>query len=252
MRNDFFWDEANKKLEGLRKKFNIPADEVYSYDWFVKKCKEIKIDLAYAINSVGSLGSGNHFIEFGISKNTGETWLTIHSGSRNFGKKVCDYWQSVARKISQLVRTNTLKERIEEIKRTTENRGDIGKKIYEARKEFEYVNGENTKDLKWLEGISAVTYLFDMMFTQAYAETNRNCMAKKIIELFNFEPIDSIETIHNYVDFKDFIIRKGAIRSYKGERMIIPFNMRDGILICEGKSNPDCAVSNRTGTSRCA
>jgi RNA-splicing ligase RtcB len=61
---------------------------------------------------------------------------------------------------------------------------------------------------------------------------------------------ETIESVHNYIDFRDFTIRKGAIRSYVGERMIIPFNMRDGILLCEGRSNPEWNFSAPHGAGR--
>ena len=89
-----------------------------------------------------------------------------------------------------------------------------------------------------------------MLFAQVYSEVNRQAMVNKIVEIGGFEIHDRIETVHNFVDFRDFIIRKGAIRSYVGERMIIPFNMRDGILVCEGKSNPEWNFSAPHGAGR--
>ena len=63
--------------------------------------------------------------------------------------------------------------------------------------------------------------------------------------------IGRIETTHNYVDFRDMMLRKGAIRAYEGELMVIPFNMRDGIIVCEGKSNPEWNFSAPHGSGRC-
>jgi len=106
------------------------------------------------------------------------------------------------------------------------------------------------KGCEWLEGSDATGYLFDMIFSQMYAQVNREYMVRIIEKIIGIERIDEIETVHNFIDFNDFIIRKGAIRSYKGERMIIPFNMRDGILICEGKSNNEWNCSAPHGSGR--
>ena len=95
-----------------------------------------------------------------------------------------------------------------------------------------------------------------MNFAGWYARKNRSYIMYSILDLIFKEiknmpfPSREIETIHNYIDPKDNIIRKGAIRSYIGEKMIIPFNMRDGILICEGKSNPEWNFSAPHGAGR--
>ena len=90
----------------------------------------------------------------------------------------------------------------------------------------------------------------DMVFAQMYAEVNRKTIGVVLCDILGVSPEDSLETEHNFIDFRDFIIRKGAIRSYAGERMIVPFNMRDGILICEGKSNPMWNFSAPHGAGR--
>ena len=116
--------------------------------------------------------------------------------------------------------------------------------------------------MDFLEGNDKNLYIEDMKFAQWYAKMNRMYIMTEIIELINDKELigkmfssDSsvlpwIESVHNYIDFKDNIIRKGAIRSYIGEKMIIPFNMQAGILICEGKSNPDWNFSAPHGAGR--
>jgi RNA-splicing ligase RtcB len=113
------------------------------------------------------------------------------------------------------------------------------------------------QELSFLEGEDVIGYLTDMHFAQTYAKINRNIILHKIaMLLFNDEKVasaitsNSIETVHNYINFNDFVIRKGAISSYKGEYMIIPFNMEDGVLICEGKSNPEWNFSAPHGAGR--
>jgi len=93
-------------------------------------------------------------------------------------------------------------------------------------------------------------YLVDMVFAQNYANESRDVMQQLIYRIIELDVKESISSIHNFIDFKDFIIRKGAIRSYKNEKMIIPFNMEDGILICEGKSNPEWNFSAPHGAGR--
>jgi RNA-splicing ligase RtcB len=147
---------------------------------------------------------------------------------------------------------------IEKIKAETTD----GKEIYRRIKELKakaLAHRRATKKLdlngrEWLEGDGAAGYLFDMIFSQVYASYNRTIIGS-IIRLIVEESggkdrIDQVETVHNFIDFNDFIIRKGAIRSYTGERMIIPFNMRDGILVCEGKSNAEWNCSAPHGAGR--
>ena len=108
-----------------------------------------------------------------------------------------------------------------------------------------------TSELDFLEGNDVKGYMDDMEFCQSYASTNRRIIMEEILFILGSPSIkDMIETIHNYIDLSDKIIRKGAIRSYIGERVIIPFNMRDGILLCEGKSNPDWNFSAPHGAGR--
>src|SRR4030042_1452448 len=159
MKNEFPWEDVNKRAVELFKRFNMGTGMPYTHDWFEKKCKEIKVDVAYAISSVGTLGGGNHFIEFGTSEATGETWLTVHSGSRNFGKKVCDYWQHKAENVLKEKRNNFFAIEVEEIKKTTTDRKEIGERIEQARKEAGIGVGVNIKELEWLEESRAVGYL---------------------------------------------------------------------------------------------
>ena len=104
--------------------------------------------------------------------------------------------------------------------------------------------------MEYLEGQAAMDYFIDMIFAQRYAVFNRARMAELIMDKLKLSKVDSIESIHNFIDFEDKIIRKGAIRSYEGERMIVPFNMAEGLLICEGKSNAEWNYSAPHGAGR--
>jgi len=252
MKNDFPWHDANVLAQKFFAAFNSRVGikyelEKYDIDWLTQKCKILEANFKRVIDSVGTLGGGNHFIETGVSTK-GDVWITIHSGSRNFGKKVCEYWQNKA---------------IKKLKKTT--REDIQNKIIELRQQYkgdelyhkiqEAKKGEQPtikcpEELMWLENEDMAGYLFDMIFCQLYAHTNRLYMMNIITDILKVTPLEMIETIHNFIDFNDFIIRKGAIRSYKNEKMIIPFNMRDGILLCEGQSNPEWNFSAPHGAGR--
>jgi len=220
----------------------------YDMDWFEKKCKTIGSDLGRVIKSIGTLGGGNHFIEIG-KDGSGNYWVVIHTGSRNFGKCVCDYWQDMASSVIRKEKQEQFKIRVEEIRKQYSGM-EIKQKIKEARSEIGLDNEVVSSDLQYLEGEPAMGYLYDMIFAQKFAEVNRMMIAEVILDIIGVNPVDRIETVHNFIDFRDFIIRKGAIRSYVGERMIIPFNPKDGILICEGKSNPDFNYSAPHGAGR--
>lgn len=225
----------------INKKGTVRLDKEYEF-----LSTTIDVPFNYVINSIGTLGGGNHFIEIGRSQNTEDIWITVHSGSRHLGKKVCEYWQKIASRI-KIYGFGDQSEGVKKIK------DSYPKSEWEIRiKEF-HNNFKKIKNhpLDFLENKAKDRYLEDMKLCQAYAELNRNTIMKNILSILGTTTVhDVIETVHNYIDFKDNIIRKGAIRSYIGERMIIPFNMRDGILICEGKSNPDWNFSAPHGAGR--
>ncbi len=240
IKNGFPWHEASvlgeKFAVEYRQRFGA-AMEIprYSEQWFLNTCSRIGGQIRRYINSLGTLGGGNHFIETGVSEK-GDHWITIHTGSRNLGKRICEYWQRRAQKSLKHLQKNVMRDEIESI-RSRYDGEDIENHIRAVRENYG-INAIDLKGLEWLEGEAACEYLIDMVFSQVYASVNRRTILSVIMRILGVEPCDMIETVHNYIDFEDFVIRKGAIRSYEGERMIIPFNMRDGLLICMGKSNP--------------
>jgi len=167
--------------------------------------------LSHTINSIGTLGGGNHFIEVG-KDNKGNLWLTIHTGSRNFGKKVADYHQHKAIKLCAMMKVEVSKEM--------------------AYLPLEY-GGEE--------------YLQDMKVAQTYAFMNRKVIADVLIEKMqevfdNVSDIERIESVHNYID-KYRMIRKGAISAHEGQEVVIPFNQEDGVIIAIGKG---CVKMNQS------
>jgi RNA-splicing ligase RtcB len=203
--------------------------------------------------AIGSLGSGNHFYEVDID-NEGNKYLVVHSGSRNLGKQVADYYQNIAIENCKGLgdkkeEKNKLVEYLKEVKREKSIQVELDK----LDKRFKEVESKYPKDLCFLEGSYREDYLHDMNICQKYASVNRSTMMNTVLEnLFNKNLYDfeSFDTIHNYVDFEDNTIRKGAVSAYEGEKLIIPINMRDGSLICLGKGNPEWNNSAPHGAGR--
>jgi RNA-splicing ligase RtcB len=255
MQKEFPWHKANVLAEKFRlayqEEFNQVMEPVfYDINWFLDKVDSIGANRARIINSLGSLGGGNHAIEVGSSTYKGNYWVMIHTGSRNFGKCICEYWQNKAVKKYQGQSKEEKKGIIADLKRTY-----TGKELYEKIKAFKNTP-ENTPhkeypdDLCWLEDSDVHGYLQDMIFAQIYAEVNRDCIMNTILNILDKISLDTIEVVHNYIDFQDFIIRKGAVRAYAGERFALPLNMRDGVLICTGRGNQDWLCSGPHGSGR--
>lgn len=163
-----------------------------------------------ALCAVGTLGGGNHFIELDLGAD-GAFWLVIHSGSRRLGLEVASYYQ---------------KEAFHQCPEGT---------LYELA----YAAGELMED-----------YLHDLAIVQAFAEQNRQAMAHEIVKGMKLSVEDAFSTVHNYIDLEHKILRKGAVSAQKGERLIIPMNMRDGCLLCVGKGNPEWNFSAPHGAGR--
>lgn len=211
--------------------------------------------------AIGTLGGGNHFIEVDVDEEDNK-YLVIHTGSRNLGKQVADYYQNLA--IELCSGKEEMFKRKEEIIKTYKEQGrksEIQKALKELESEYKQNKPELPNELCYLEGKYREMYLHDMKICQEYASLNRLQIAKEILmnyfqltfvtEIEN-PPImeDRFETIHNYISFEDNVVRKGAIRANKGERVIIPINMRDGSIIAVGKGNKDWNNSAPHGAGR--
>jgi len=242
-------DVAKKFIVSYNKKFGTIFTAInFDYDWFLKKQKEIGMRQD-AEMAIGTLGAGNHFLEIGKSANTGDIWITIHCGSRNFGKEICEFHQNKAKNNLGKKRNIDLRYKIEEIKKNFSGE-QIPIKIKEAKIELGLNFDININGMEFLEGQDAIDYFMDMIFVNGYAKFNRKTIADNILKALSIKEKDRFECVHNYINFEDMIIRKGAISSYVGERLIIPFNMADGLLFCEGKSNIDWNNSAPHGGGR--
>lgn len=234
-----FEQNFNAKFET---KFHAPE---YSYKWFETFCKRTNAPQERIERSLGTLGGGNHFIELGQTSRTGDITITIHTGSRKLGEVVCTHWQKMAQ---NGIPKFDIAEWIERVK-LEHQKTDWNTQIKRYH-EVAYETVQQPKGLGYLVGESMFNYFCDMIFAQEYARKNRQLIAEFISHKLKFNTEESIETPHNYIDFNDWIIRKGAIKSYTGTKMIIPLNMTDGILICEGKSNPEWNFSAPHGAGR--
>ncbi|OZV11920.1 RNA-splicing ligase RtcB [Tissierella sp. P1] len=203
--------------------------------------------------SIGTLGGGNHFIEIGVdSKNN--KYLVIHSGSRNLGKQVAEIYQRLAIDLCSGKGDYFIKrEEIIAHYKAEGRRKEIKKVLEELEKDYAGLQPRYPKALCYLTGEHREKYLHDMRICQEYASLNREVMSDIILknslgkELSEF---NYFETIHNYINFKDNIIRKGAIAAYKGGKVLIPINMRDGSIIAIGKGNPEWNYSAPHGAGR--
>ena len=163
----------------------------------------------YIYRSVGTLGGGNHFIS--LERDSEDTYMLIHSGSRYLGTLVCEYYQKQAY-------------------------AQCEKKI---PFELAHCSGDLFDD-----------YVHDMKMVQKFAADNRVEMARVIMKYAKLHEVERFDTIHNYIDFDRMVVRKGSVSASEGERLIIPLNMRDGSLICIGKGNPDWNFSAPHGAGR--
>lgn len=253
--------DKNIDLEMLDKMVNekVPAgfnvhDEPQDIS-FTKKAVEgltFKIEgkrLDRVHKSLGTLGGGNHFIELGIDEN-GDYWLSVHSGSRNLGVQVAGTHQDIA---IQRLKDNQvdMKAIIEQLKAEGRQR-EIQATIAKLKSETPKVTKE-METLAYIEGEDLKAYLKDMDIAQKYASASRAKMLDIIVEAMGFEVVDKFDSVHNFIEHDNFtngIIRKGATSAKKGERLVIPLNMRDGSLICVGKGNEDWNNSAPHGAGR--
>jgi RNA-splicing ligase RtcB len=163
-------------------------------------------------NSIGTVGGGNHFVEIGVTPE-GNYAFTVHCGSRNLGQKVWKYWKMEAGKLTGVT------------------------------------NG-------FLVGEAMKGYITDMVIAQAYAEFNHLIIDRLVLEAIcqgsrkKAHIVEQIYTTHNYIDFSMKMLRKGAVAAPEGKKLVIPFNMRDGLIIARGKGNADWNQSAPHGAGR--
>ena len=210
--------------------------------------RELK-DSARLERSLGTLGGGNHFIEVDRAAD-GTNYLVIHSGSRNLGKQVAEYYQRLAvdldRGIGEYLETR------EELIRTYKEQGrrsEIQAALKQLKRDWEK-KPTMPEDLCYLYGRYLDDYLHDVEICQAFARRSRELMAEILMERAGLHALEAFHTIHNYIDTNERILRKGAIAAHAGEKVLIPINMRDGSILAIGKGNPEWNYSAPHGAGR--
>ena len=215
--------------------------------------RELK-DVKRLDKSIGTLGGGNHFIELDKDEQ-GMYYLVVHTGSRNLGKQVAEIYQKLAIKCQ-----SGWSEMMEEQNRLITEYKQMGRKdelqevIRNLHNSFKMNKPTIPSELSYVEGRFREDYLHDMRLCQQWAVINRKLIVDLLIDFlvergYADASDDSFESVHNYIG-DDNIIRKGAISACKGEKCIIPMNMRDGSLICIGKGNDDWNYSAPHGAGR--
>ena len=198
--------------------------------------------------SLGTLGGGNHFIEIDQAAD-GTKYLVIHSGSRNLGKQVAQFYQHLAIDLSKgkeeyFARRDAL---IAEYK-AAGRRSEIQAALQTLR--WEEKEAAIPEDLCFVYGNYLEDYLYDVEICQRFARRNREVMADIILQRIGLEAANAFHTIHNYIDTDEMILRKGAIAAHEGEKVLIPINMRDGSVLAIGKGNPEWNYSAPHGAGR--
>jgi len=238
------------------------------------KCyRELK-DSRRLERSIGTLGGGNHFIEIDKDEDNNK-YLVIHTGSRNLGKQVAEYYQELA---NQLCNYNIVeyKEKQQELIRRykeQDRKREIQSALNDLKKQYQINQNKIPKELAYLEGRYREDYLHDMNICQEFAKLNRiyiaaiilnNIFGCQLYTMVNIKELDInkarkanvslsipyFETTHNYISFEDNIVRKGAISAKAGEKVLIPINMRDGCIVAIGKGNEDWNCSAPHGAGR--
>lgn len=226
--------------EGRKERFDLTGLKCYRS---LKDAKRLE-------RSLGTLGGGNHFIEVDKASD-GTFYLVIHSGSRNLGKQVAELYQKLA--IDLHIGKEKYYLQREEIIRSYKEEGrrdEIMGALKELKRHYVTHNLLIPADLCWLHGSFLEDYLYDVEICQRFAKRNRELMAEIILERTGMTSSDSFHTIHNYIDTDEMILRKGAIAAHNGEKILIPINMRDGVVLATGKGNPEWNYSAPHGAGR--
>ena len=247
---DFLTKECNRAKSAHPELFYNLPDKV-TQEWITGFCKRINIREKVFYASINSVGGGNHFVEYSENEELNKYGITVHCGSRNLGKRVCEYWEGLAE-------TGLSKKEVRDL---TYSFKEEYEKTHDNMKSFKedltaFIDSKKVGLIKgYLSGEKMHGYFCDMLIAMAYAKFNHLVIhntINKFVGRYGMTPTGRIVSTHNYIDFSGEtpIIRKGAIRAFKDEEMIVPFNMRDGIAICEGKSNEEWLCSCAHGAGR--
>lgn len=215
-------------------------------------CRGSLSNVDWLEHSLATLGGGNHFIEIDEGSD-GNKYLIIHTGSRNLGKQVADFYQDLAVKRLHNTKPEERKALVTMLKQEGRE-AEIQQALQDLKRKT-----INTipKDLCYLVGDDRRNYLYDMQICQEFARWNRNLIFARIVDAMGWDkdygaPNETcfFHTIHNYIELESNMVRKGAISAKKGEKVLIPINMRDGCILGIGKGNDDWNQSAPHGAGR--
>ncbi len=245
---DIDFEKLDEAAHFIPSGMNIWDGRQEKFDLQQLRCYRSLKNTKWLERSLGTLGGGNHFIE--VDEASDETkYLVIHTGSRNLGKQVAEIYQQLAVELNE-GKEDYFKKR-DEIIRTYKEQGRRSE-IEKALKaiSWEKKNATMPEDLCYLYGIYFEDYLHDVEICQRFATRNREKIAEILLERTGMTGGEAFHTIHNYIDTDEMILRKGAIAAHKDEKVLIPINMKDGIVLAVGKGNPEWNYSAPHGAGR--
>ena len=245
---DIDFEKVDEACHVIPSGFSTWDKEMWPFDLTELRCYSELHDTGRLNRSLGTLGGGNHFIEIDEAAD-GTKYLVIHSGSRNLGKQVAEFYQQLAIELNQgkedfiAMRDQLIKE-YKAAGKSDEIQAAL-KSLKQEKKDASVPD-----DLCYLSGEHLDDYLHDVVICQDFARLNREKIAEKILEHAGLSALDGFHTIHNYINTDEMILRKGAISAHAGELLLIPINMRDGSVLATGKGNPDWNYSAPHGAGR--
>ena len=241
-------DALDRTVHGIPSGLNVWEERRERFDLTELRCFRALKDSERLERSLGTLGGGNHFIEADRAAD-GTLYLVIHSGSRNLGKQVAEYYRRVAVELASGKEEYYRKREalIAEYKAAGRNR-----ELQAALEALSFTAQESDTpaDLCYVYGTRLEDYLSDVKVCQRFAKRNRELMAEIILSAMHLTAGDAFHTVHNYIDTDEMILRKGAVAAHRGEKLLIPVNMRDGSILALGKGNPEWNFSAPHGAGR--
>ncbi|SCY72383.1 RNA-splicing ligase RtcB, repairs tRNA damage [Lachnospiraceae bacterium XBB2008] len=249
-KDDIDLDKVDEAAHFIPSGMDVWEGRQEKFDLTELRCYRDLRDTKRLERSLGTLGGGNHFIEIDRSTD-GTHYLVIHSGSRNLGKQVAELYQQLAIDLHKGI--GEYLEARDEIIRTYKEQGrrdEIQAALDRLKWDKANLEPDMPADLCFLYGKHLDDYLHDVEICQAFARRSREKMAEILTDRAGFHAGEAFHTIHNYIDTDEMILRKGAIAAHKGEKVLIPINMRDGSILAIGKGNPDWNYSAPHGAGR--
>ena len=245
---DIDFEKLDEAAHFVPSGMNIWEGRQERFDLQQLRCYRSLKNTKWLERSLGTLGGGNHFIEVDEASD-GTKYLVIHTGSRNLGKQVAEIYQQLAIDLNK--GKETYFEQRDAIIREYKAAGRRAE-IQKALEEISWAKREATmpEDLCYLYGTYFEDYMHDVEICQRFAKKNREKIAEVLLSRTGMTGTDGFHTIHNYIDTEEMILSQGAIAAHKGEKVLIPINMRDGSVLAIGKGNPEWNYSAPHGAGR--